>query len=313
MVGPSCWRDPGDASEDCERRMKSRRSLQIKRLCGRDSLAYPALSSRLLQDVEESGQASSFCVANYVQSLCGSNKVCGVQIPLHIARKSDIQLLESRLFHCNNRMHISAPPSLGADEIDDVLYFTRVNEGVDLQQTVSELVQKHECSAKDVLEACIDPETSNTVLHYCSANGFVDLLQGLLTQLSEKAQAVANGKAADRPQLINRQNAQGNTALHWAAYNGHLEIVKLLVKEGADMWVKNTAGHLAMFEAERADKNEVVQYLLEVGGREVERTGQEGTASKEDEVEVHNAADGADGLTQAGVVNVEMDEAVGSE
>jgi ankyrin repeat protein len=39
-------------------------------------------------------------------------------------------------------------------------------------------------------------------------------------------------------QYINSQNEQGNAPLHWAALNGHLEIVQLLVSSyGADMKV----------------------------------------------------------------------------
>jgi len=48
------------------------------------------------------------------------------------------------------------------------------------------------------------------------------------------------------------------------------------------MWIKNEAGHLAMFEAERADKNDVVQFLLEAGGKDVERVGAEGGVSEEE-------------------------------
>jgi len=204
--------------------------------------------------------------------------------------------------------------SLTADEIDDLLYFTRANEAQDLQQTVSALSQKYGCDAREVLEACIDADTGNSVLHYCSANGLADLLQSLLSSLkAPERTGTSNGKTADRPQLINHQNAQGNTPLHWASYNGHLELVKLLVGVGADMWVKNAAGHLAMFEAERADKSEVVQYLLEAGGRTVEQTGREGVASKEDEVEVQDGeAVGNNGVGEAqadGGAEVEMEDA----
>ncbi|KAK5116125.1 hypothetical protein LTR62_008451 [Meristemomyces frigidus] len=189
-----------------------------------------------------------------------------------------------------------AHTTLTADEIDDVLYFTRGNEVEELKQTLSELLQKHSCSAKDVLEASVHSETGNTVLHFCSANGFVDLLKDVLNQLKPSEQeGVANGKAADKPQLINHQNQQGSTALHWAAYNGQLDAVKVLVQAGANMWIKNSAGHLAMFEAERAEKSGVVQFLLEAGGGEVEKTGREGKASEEDEVVVQ----GGDGVEQS--------------
>jgi ankyrin repeat protein len=38
----------------------------------------------------------------------------------------------------------------------------------------------------------------------------------------------------EKKKLINVQNEQGNTPLHWAALNGHLEVVKALVQNGAD-------------------------------------------------------------------------------
>jgi hypothetical protein len=62
-------------------------------------------------------------------------------------------------------------PTLTADEIDDVLYFTRVNEVEDLKSTIAELAQKHHCQPKDVVEAAVDPESGNSTLHYCAANG----------------------------------------------------------------------------------------------------------------------------------------------
>ncbi|EMC93756.1 hypothetical protein BAUCODRAFT_74420 [Baudoinia panamericana UAMH 10762] len=193
-------------------------------------------------------------------------------------------------------------PALTEDEVDDLLHFTRVNEAQELQDTTSELSKKYGCQPQQVIEACKDPESSNTILHFCSANGFADLLHGILSTLGfgdSKQAGVSVGSS-----LLNAQNREGNTPLHWAAYNGHLAVVKLLVQAGADMWVKNAAGHLAMFEAERADRSEVVQYLLEMGGREVERTGREGQVSRDDEVELQDgsgAAGPSDGNGQAEV------------
>jgi ankyrin repeat protein len=176
-------------------------------------------------------------------------------------------------------MSLTDSVPLSPEEIDDVLYFTRANEPHDLQQTLSELAAKHNTSIKHVLEGSIDPQTGNTVFHFCSANGLIDLLPSLLSPSNESRVSA---------QTINLGNREGNTALHWAAYNGHLPVVKLLIAAGADMWIKNAAGHLAMFEAERADKSDVVQYLLEAGGEKVEEGGSEAQPSAEEVADVQN-------------------------
>ena len=64
---------------------------------------------------------------------------------------------------------------------------------------------------------------------------------------------------------LNLQNASGNTPLHWAALNGHLPAVKLLIDAGADAMVINKAGKDAVYEAEANEKNEVAAWLLTEG------------------------------------------------
>lgn len=51
--------------------------------------------------------------------------------------------------------------------------------------------------------------------------------------------------------VINHRNHSGNTPLHWAALNTHLDCVKALVEAGADISIKNDAGLDAVFLAER--------------------------------------------------------------
>ena len=169
----------------------------------------------------------------------------------------------------SGKMHCTDPPPLTPDDIDDLLYLARVNESQELHQLIDELSQKYKYTKQAVLSAAIDTESGNTILHYCSANGFAELLQSLLSTLktsNEEDGAVEDGDSV--VSFINTSNKQGNTALHWAAYNGQLEAVKTLIGARADMWVKNAAGQVALYEAERADKRHVILYLLEAGMKE---------------------------------------------
>jgi uncharacterized protein len=62
--------------------------------------------------------------------------------------------------------------------------------------------------------------------------------------------------------FLNAQNESGNTALHWAAINGHTAILKILLEAGADPSILNKAGHDVVYEAELNDKLEAVELLL---------------------------------------------------
>ena len=70
--------------------------------------------------------------------------------------------------------------------------------------------------------------------------------------------------------ILNAQNKAGNTALHWAALNGHLEAVKVLLDEGSDPTITNQKGHDAVYEAELNDKTDVVEWVLKEGGEGLE-------------------------------------------
>ncbi|CAB4386114.1 uncharacterized protein OCT59_022486 [Rhizophagus irregularis] len=62
--------------------------------------------------------------------------------------------------------------------------------------------------------------------------------------------------------IINIQNDSGNTPLHWSALNGHEKVVELLVKNGADAKIKNRAGRTPMFEAQQNNHEKVIEFLL---------------------------------------------------
>ena len=70
----------------------------------------------------------------------------------------------------------------------------------------------------------------------------IEILNYLLQSLQNETKA----------SVVNHRNHSGNTPLHWAALNTHLECVKALVEAGADISIKNDAGLDAVFLAERS-------------------------------------------------------------
>jgi hypothetical protein len=66
---------------------------------------------------------------------------------------------------------------------------------------------------------------------------------------------------------INVQSQTGRTPLHWASFNGRLEVVRLLLEHGADVEAKNNDGKTALQEAADRRRNEVVELLREHGAK----------------------------------------------
>lgn len=109
------------------------------------------------------------------------------------------------------------------------------------------------------------------------------------------ASAVPSPSGIPSAASLNAPNASGNTPLHWAAINGHLESVKALVGAGADPARVNRAGKEAVFEAEGAGKGEVVEWLLGEG-RGLEGEGEGGGAGVGVEMVGEGEAEGDGGL-----------------
>jgi hypothetical protein len=75
----------------------------------------------------------------------------------------------------------------------------------------------------------------------------------------------AEDKPIEPNSVVNSQNKSGNTPLHWAALNGHLQAITLLLNQGADPSILNAAGHDALFEAELNERQQAVEVLLAEG------------------------------------------------
>ena len=57
------------------------------------------------------------------------------------------------------------------------------------------------------------------------------------------------------------QQINGNTALHWAAYNSSLAIATRLLEGGADLTLRNKSGQTALDYARSFGNSEVVALL----------------------------------------------------
>jgi hypothetical protein len=85
--------------------------------------------------------------------------------------------------------------------------------------------------------------------------------------------ACANGHVEAASLLLNRgarcaANANGNTPLHWAALNGHVEVIRLLVGRldaDADVLAKNAFGRSALTEATAHGHEDIARLLVSHG------------------------------------------------
>ncbi|KAK6356819.1 hypothetical protein TWF718_001160 [Orbilia javanica] len=180
------------------------------------------------------------------------------------------------------------PPTLDEDTIDDLLYFSRTGELSDLKETISELSKSLNRYSLEIPASAVDPYSGNTCLHMAAANNHVEVIEYILSlEAPPLATPVAHpeissssnntsattsaftseGTTITLPSsylhtLLNFPNESGNTPLHWACLNGHIQAVKALVEAGADPGVLNAAGHDCVYEAEVNDKSNVVEWVL---------------------------------------------------
>ncbi|KAJ9625439.1 uncharacterized protein PV06_01740 [Exophiala oligosperma] len=197
-------------------------------------------------------------------------------------------------------MPSAAPPlpTPTPDELDDLIYFSRAGDLESLRQLITNLCATHSCPPSVILASAIDVDedglgSQSSLLHYPAANGNLEVVKyilGLLTP-SDALGSSVGATTADKsaPALVNHKNVNGNTPLHWAGINGHLDVVKALVGAGADPGIVNAAGRDAVFESEISAKEgaaECAEWMLKeceglekgVGGGQEE----EGEAAQED-------------------------------
>ena len=130
-----------------------------------------------------------------------------------------------------------------------------------------------------------------------------ETIQSLLKLLTPTANTTNNPSSTSSPiptPLLNLSNSSHNTALHWAALNGHLDAVKILVAAGADMQLVNRAGRDARGEAEMGGKMEVVEWLGARCEGRGEKEEEDEDGGVEDGVQVGEGDGGVEGMEEKG-------------
>ncbi|KIW68386.1 hypothetical protein PV04_04337 [Phialophora macrospora] len=196
---------------------------------------------------------------------------------------------------------------LPPDDIDELIYLTRTNSLADLTTLVTTLSTTHACPPSTIIASAIDVDadglgSQSSLLHYAAGNGHLETMNYLLGLLVDRSvparDKTPNSDSSGTPAsstrshwLLNHKNVNGNTPLHWAAMNGHLDVVVALVRAGADARVRNAAGRDCIVEAEvsalngrsEAQVKECVVWMLRncdgveegVGGGGKEEEGEE--------------------------------------
>lgn len=173
----------------------------------------------------------------------------------------------------------TAPSRLTTDDIDDLIYACRTGDLEWLSELITSWVTQLSIPEAEVITSAIDIDEEGLgsracLLHYPAANGNLDIITYLLekistssptTEASTVSSVQSNGVNStskpeeERMRFVNTQNVNGNTPLHWAALNGHIEVVKALVKAGADPTIVNEAGRDVVVEAEYSSKDSAVE------------------------------------------------------
>lgn len=160
-------------------------------------------------------------------------------------------------------MPLAALPMSTPEELDDLIYFSRTGDLESLKELVTALCTSHSCAPSIIVASAIDIDgdglgSQSSLLHYPAANGNLEIINYLISLITPSPALGSSSGAttADKsaPRLVDHKNVSGNTPLHWAGVNGHLEVVKALVHAGADPGIVNAAGRDAVVESECSAK-----------------------------------------------------------
>lgn len=206
-------------------------------------------------------------------------------------------------------------PSLPTDTTLDILYLARTAALPELKEDLQTHSQTHNATPAQILQAARDPHTGNTAAHYAAANGHDPILR-YVQELEADERLAVDGTASDSEatprSLFSSTNETGSTPLHYAAVNGQLKAVEVLLahpgwaedkgRRRGYVEMRNQAGRTARDEADLQGAGR--EEWLKVVGL-LEKHEGEG----EDEEEAEAAGDAVEGEVVDAAVDEDVEKA----
>lgn len=115
---------------------------------------------------------------------------------------------------------------------------------------ILKLLASKENDSVEWIKKC-QPIKQNSILHFASFNNAVKSLTFILQKKF--------------PLDINSKNSEGQTSLMMASYNGHKDIVSLLLNSGADVKLIESSGNTALHAAMTQQHFTIAAKLIKVG------------------------------------------------
>jgi ankyrin repeat protein len=134
------------------------------------------------------------------------------------------------------------------------------------QKLAMHAAQNGTATISEKIQSKLEPQEVNQTL------GKTPLYEAVKTRNKEKVEFALE----QRPSDINQQSqTMKNTPLHIASSNGDIEIVKLLIENGADVNKQNKDGTTALYIASQRGDIEIVKLLIQ-NGADVNKQNKDG-------------------------------------
>jgi len=110
-----------------------------------------------------------------------------------------------------------------------------------------------------------------TALDYASTDDIIEIIQAQIDLDNQLINIVKDNKAGDVAKVlaqgarVNAKDKEGNTALIYAAENGHVAVAQLLIDKGAKVDAKGKRGETALMWATFSNRLETAKLLIEKG------------------------------------------------